>query len=513
MEIMQIKDCQNILKIGQKLETEEERKCNELFRDKSTIKWLSERKSNLDKEIKEIEKKLKINKDIEQKKEQQQEVEDKIKDKINELKQISDCQEILDLSQDQDLKTEERLKCDKSPKNPGTIEWLKDKKSTLDKEMKEIEDKILEKREVLSKKKLKENEKEKISNELESKTNNLNNIKVAESDKALQVKLNGQINEAEKKIKEHDSTIYDKGQSKYKVDEEIKNKETNVRNWEVYVSSAKSELSSAEIKYKSMMEDPCAHLKKGPFGGKIGCSEEIDRRINQGTTCWKRSPEISSACEKSEKKKVEDKKTTKESKERDLNNAKKALNEEKDKSQIYANGITATNNMKNAEIAKKAQYIKEKQEVEARMKGVLDQKKSLEAEIEKQKAEQILINDALLSLEGSAKNFENDAIYENKKAQYTKDKQEVEAKKEEVLEKKKSLTAEIEKQKAEQILINDALLSLEESAKNFDSDAIYENKKGALEQEFQDAASIRHWVFKYQTTENQGEMQHQQQDL
>ena len=37
MEITQIKDCQNILKIGQKLETEEERKCNQLLRNPNTI--------------------------------------------------------------------------------------------------------------------------------------------------------------------------------------------------------------------------------------------------------------------------------------------------------------------------------------------------------------------------------------------------------------------------------------------------------------------------------------------
>ena len=58
MEITQIKDCQNILKIGQALETEEERKCDELFRDKNTIEWLKGRKSNLDKVIEEIEGKI-----------------------------------------------------------------------------------------------------------------------------------------------------------------------------------------------------------------------------------------------------------------------------------------------------------------------------------------------------------------------------------------------------------------------------------------------------------------------
>jgi hypothetical protein len=369
MEIMQIKDCQNILKIGQKLETEEERKCNQLLRNPNTIKWLGERKNNLDKEIK------------------------------------------------------------------------------------EIEGKILEKREVLSKKKLKESEKEKISKELESKINGLNLIKISDSDKNLQVKLEGQINEAEKKIKEHDSTINLYQKFKYEIDEKIKNKEAEERNLEAHISSARSELSSAEIKYKSMMEDPCAHLKIGLFGGKIGCSDEIERRQGNwhtdSTTCWKRSPEISSACEQREKKKVQEKKSMKETYEIMLKWKIKELNEEKDNSQVYAKGITVANNMKNAEIAKKAQYTKEKQEVEVRMKGVLDQKSSLEAEIEKQKAEQILINDALLSLE--------------------------------------------------------------ESAKNFDSRAL-ETQKGALEQEFQDADAFEYKLIEYLKVDITGQY-HQQQDL
>ena len=339
-----------------------------------------------------------------------------------EIKQIYDCQEVLDSVSK--IETEEERKCDQLLRNPKTIKWLGERKSNLDKEIKEIEGKILDKGGILSKKKAKESEKEKISKILESKTNNLNNIKVAESDKNLQVKLEAGINEAEKKIKEHDLTIYEYGKSKYKIDEEIKNKETNVRYWESEVSSATSALSSAETELST------------------------SQNRYSSNSCWEgRSPELSYSCVNRYKKKVEDKKTTKESYERNLNNAKKALNEEKDNSQVYAKGITARNYMKNAEIAKKAQYEKEKQEVEARMKGVLDQKSSLEAEIEKQKAEQIKINDELLSLE--------------------------------------------------------------ESANNFDSNAL-ETQRGVLEQEFQDAASIRHWVFKYQTTEIPREIQHEE---
>ena len=55
MEIKKIKDCQKILKIGQALETEEELKCDQLLRNPNTIKWLGERKSNLDKEIMKLE--------------------------------------------------------------------------------------------------------------------------------------------------------------------------------------------------------------------------------------------------------------------------------------------------------------------------------------------------------------------------------------------------------------------------------------------------------------------------
>jgi len=64
----------------------------------------------------------------------------------------------------------------------------------------------------------------------------------------------------------------------------------------------------------------------------------------------------------------------------------------------------------------------------------------------------------------------------------------------------------------EMIFLVGGLMEAPLQAKNFDSSAL-ETQKDSLEQEFQDAASIRHWVFKYQTTEIQEEMQHQQQDL
>ena len=104
-----------------------------------------------------------------------------------EIKQIYDCQEVLDSVSK--IKTEEELKCDQLLRNPNTIEWLSERKNNLDKEIKEIEEKILKKDGVLSKKKAKENEKEEISKILESKTSNLNNIKVAESGIELQESL------------------------------------------------------------------------------------------------------------------------------------------------------------------------------------------------------------------------------------------------------------------------------------------------------------------------------------
>ena len=312
-----------------------------------------------------------------------------------EIKQIYDCQEVLDSVSK--IKTEEELKCDQLLRNPNTIEWLGERKNNLDKEIKGIEDKILEKNGILNKKKAKENEKEKTSKILESKKNNLNNIKIAESDIKLQESLKSKTSEVDKKIKEYESDIYDKGQSKYKVDEEIKNKETNVRYWESQVSSATSGLSSAETELHSAQQ-------RGSYN-----------------SCWGGySPELSNACVQGYRNKIQEKQSTKESYERNLSSARKELNEEKDKSQIYANGITATNNMKNAEIAKKAQYTKEKQEVEAKMKGVLDQKKSLETEIEKQEAAQITINAELLSLEENANNFDS-SFYEGQKQEFSQE--------------------------------------------------------------------------------------------
>ena len=215
-----------------------------------------------------------------------------------EIMQIKDCQEVLDSVLE--ITTEEERKCVQLLRNPKTIKWLDERKSNLDKEIKEIEGKILDKGGILSKKKAKESEKEKISKILESKTNNLNNIKVAESDKKLQESLKSKISEVEKKIKEYELDIYEKGQSKNKVDEEIKNKESNVRYWESEVSSATSRLSSAEIELST------------------------SQNRYSSNSCWGgRSPELSYSCVERYRKKVEDNKTTKESKERDLNNAKK----------------------------------------------------------------------------------------------------------------------------------------------------------------------------------------------
>lgn len=170
-----------------------------------------------------------------------------------------------------------------------------------------------------------------------------------------------------------------------------------MRYWESQVSSATSGLSSAETELHSAQQ-------RGSYN-----------------SCWGGySPELSNACVQGYRNKIQEKQSTKESYERNLSSARKELNEEKDKSQIYANGITATNNMKNAEIAKKAQYTKEKQEVEAKMKGVLDQKKSLETEIEKQEAAQITINAELLSLEESANNFDS-SFYEGQKQELSQE--------------------------------------------------------------------------------------------
>ena len=340
-----------------------------------------------------------------------------------EIKQIYDCQEVLDSVSK--IKTEEELKCDQLLRNPNTIEWLSERKNNLDKEIKEIEEKILKKDGVLSKKKAKENEKEEISKILESKTSNLNNIKVAESGIELQESLKRKISEVEKKIKEYESDIYDEGQSKYKVDEEIKNKEAKERNCEADVSSAKRELSSAETDLSTSQN-----------------------RYSSNTCYGGYSPELSSSCVQRYRKKVEEKKSTKESYERTLNTARGELKEEKDKSKKLSETIASLNSKKNEEIANKDQYIKEKQQVEAKIQGVLDQKKSLETDIEKQHAEQMKINEELLSLEKNAKNLDSNAL---------------------------------------------------------------EAQKDLLEQEFQDISSIGHWVSKYQNTEIiQEEVQHQE---
>ena len=268
-----------------------------------------------------------------------------------EMKEIYDCQEILNFISE--AKTEEELKCDKLFRDKSTIEWLSERKNTLDKE---IEGKILEKDVVLSKKKTKESEKEEISKILENKINELNSID--RSEKILQSlvylgpsgrpiygyretytksdMLKEYIKDSEGKIKGYDSDIYDKGQSKHKVDEIIKNKETNERNWEVHVSSAKSELSSAE-------SDFARATKRGEYSDFFGIGIKIPLPETWGE-CWNlNSPELSSSCVQRYRKKVEEKKSIKESYERILNTARGELKGEKDKSKKLSETITSLN--------------------------------------------------------------------------------------------------------------------------------------------------------------------------
>lgn len=347
------------------------------------------------------------------------------------MKEIYDCQEILNFISE--AKTEEELKCDKLFRDKSTIEWLSERKNTLDKEIKEIEGKILEKDVVLSKKKAKESEKEEISKILESKTNKLNSIDVSE--KILQSMvysgpsgrpiygyretytksdmLKEYIKDSEGKIKGYDSDIYDKGQSKHKVDEIIKNKETNERNWEVHVSSAKSELSSAESDFASA-------TKRGEYHD-IGLWYIKIPLTKTWGECWNlNSPELSSSCVQRYRKKVEEKKSTKESYERILNTARGELKGEKDKSKKLSETITSLNTKKNEEIAKRDKHKKEYKDLEAEMQGILGQKKSLEADIGKQHAEQMKINGELLSLEENVKNLDS-SLYEGQKKELSQE--------------------------------------------------------------------------------------------
>ena len=225
-----------------------------------------------------------------------------------EIKQIYDCQEILKIVQE--AVTKEELECKKLFLNKSTVEWLSERKSDLDKEIKVIEGKILEKDVILSKKK----EKEKINKKLKNKINELNSIDISE--KILQSlvysgssgrpiygyretytrsdMLKEYIKDSEGKIKGYDSDIYDIGQSKYKVDEEIKNKESNERYYEGQLSSARSEASYAENDFASA-------TKHGSLWDSNSWGE-----------CWNRSsPELSSSCVKRYRKKVEEKKNNK----------------------------------------------------------------------------------------------------------------------------------------------------------------------------------------------------------
>ena len=58
MEMQKIYDCQEILNFVTKITTEEEMKCDRLFKNPNTIEWLRERKNNLDKEIIKLEEEI-----------------------------------------------------------------------------------------------------------------------------------------------------------------------------------------------------------------------------------------------------------------------------------------------------------------------------------------------------------------------------------------------------------------------------------------------------------------------
>jgi hypothetical protein len=58
VEMKEIYDCQEILNFVTKARTEEELKCDKLFKNPNTIEWLSDRRSNLDKEIVKLEEEM-----------------------------------------------------------------------------------------------------------------------------------------------------------------------------------------------------------------------------------------------------------------------------------------------------------------------------------------------------------------------------------------------------------------------------------------------------------------------
>lgn len=59
--LKEIYDCQEILNFVTKARTEEELKCDKLFKSPNTIEWLSERKNNLDKEVVKLEEEISKN--------------------------------------------------------------------------------------------------------------------------------------------------------------------------------------------------------------------------------------------------------------------------------------------------------------------------------------------------------------------------------------------------------------------------------------------------------------------
>lgn len=80
-----------------------------------------------------------------------------------------------------------------------------------------------------------------------------------------------------------------------------------------------------------------------------------------------------------------------------------------------------------------------------------------------------------------------------------------------MLDQKKSLDTDIEKQKAEQIKINEELATLQENAKKFDSD-VYEEQKKELSQELSEIKMTIYQINEYQNTELK-DTYHQHQEL
>lgn len=87
----EIYDCQEVLEFVTEIKTEEERQCNQLFKNPDTLIWLKERRGYLDQEIKAIERKVskgEANQDIKEKKKAQEAINTKINELENNKKDL-----------------------------------------------------------------------------------------------------------------------------------------------------------------------------------------------------------------------------------------------------------------------------------------------------------------------------------------------------------------------------------------------------------------------------------------